>query len=111
MKDINPTDLTNSAHSMKNKHRENYAQEPNSQPAEKIKHIKKKKKRHQHWPGGKGRNILKNAQIKMNSNSSCPTEGVVPKKVGGGSGGGNRKRKQTKLRKINDFSEIQKTIS
>lgn len=44
MKDINPTDLTNSAHSMKNKHRENYAQEPNSQPAEKIKHIKKKKK-------------------------------------------------------------------
>ena len=42
MKGINPTDLTNSAHSMENKHRESYAQEPNSQPAEKIKHIKKK---------------------------------------------------------------------
>lgn len=45
MKDINPTDLTNSAHSTENKHRENYAQEPNSQTAEKSNIFKKKKKK------------------------------------------------------------------
>lgn len=82
MKNINPTDLTNSAHSTENKYRENYAQEPNSQTAEKS-NILKKKKASKLARGKREKYFIKKTLLKMNNNSPCPAEEVVQKELGG----------------------------